>query len=75
MYYQFKGKTITGVLSILPENDYRFEDEAADPDAVSFVPLQDDKKQTLREIVEKYSSSKYILVLFISTSFFVAYHL
>ena len=32
--------------------------EAADPDAVSFVPLQDDKKQTLREIVENHPKGK-----------------
>ncbi|MBB5218853.1 phenylalanyl-tRNA synthetase beta chain [Treponema rectale] len=32
--------------------------EAADPDTVSFVPLQDDKKQTLREIVENHPKGK-----------------
>ena len=31
---------------------------AADPDATSFVPLQDDKKQTLREIVANHPKGK-----------------
>lgn len=31
MILDFKGKKISGVLSILPENEYLFEDEAADP--------------------------------------------
>lgn len=31
MILNFKGKKISGVLSVLPENEYLFEDEAADP--------------------------------------------
>lgn len=31
MILDFKGKKISGVLSVLPENEYLFEDEAADP--------------------------------------------
>lgn len=31
MILDFKGKKISGVLSILPENEYLFEDETADP--------------------------------------------
>ncbi|MCR5217617.1 phenylalanine--tRNA ligase subunit beta [Treponema sp.] len=31
---------------------------AADPDKTSFIPLQDDKKQTLREIVENHPKGK-----------------
>ncbi len=32
MNFEFKGKKITGMLSVLPENEYLFEDETADPD-------------------------------------------
>ena len=32
MNYHFKNKRITGVLSVLPENEYRFEDEIRDPE-------------------------------------------
>lgn len=34
MILDFKGKRISGVLSILPENEYLFEDETADPSDV-----------------------------------------
>lgn len=34
MYYHFRNKRIRGVLSVLPENEYRFEDEAQNPDDV-----------------------------------------
>lgn len=31
MKFDFRGKKITGVLSVLPENEYFFEEETADP--------------------------------------------
>lgn len=34
MKLDFKGKKISGVLSVLPENEYLFEDETADPEDV-----------------------------------------
>lgn len=34
MITSFSGKEITGVLSVLPENEYIFEDEIADPEAI-----------------------------------------
>ena len=43
MYYKFKNKTITGVLSILPENEYKFEDEALNPN--------DSKARRLKKII------------------------
>lgn len=43
MDLEFEGKKITGVLSVLPENEYRFEDEAANPN--------DSKARRLRKII------------------------
>ena len=43
MILNFKGKKISGVLSILPENEYLFEDEAADP--------KDIKNRRLKRII------------------------
>ena len=40
MYYKFKGKAITGVLSILPENEYYFEDEALKPNDIKSKRLK-----------------------------------
>lgn len=34
MITSFSGKEITGVLSVLPENEYIFEEEIADPEAI-----------------------------------------
>ena len=34
MNFEFCGKSISGILSILPENEYTFEEEAAEPDNV-----------------------------------------
>lgn len=43
MILDFEGKKISGVLSILPENEYLFEDEAADP--------KDVKNRRLKRII------------------------
>lgn len=43
MILDFKGKKISGVLSILPENEYLFEDEAANP--------KDVKNRRLKRII------------------------
>ena len=43
MEYHFSNKKITGVLSVLPENEYRFEDEVANPD--------DPKARRLKKII------------------------
>lgn len=43
MNLEFKGKKITGVLSVLPENEYRFEDEAENPNDV--------KQRRLKKII------------------------
>ncbi len=43
MILDFEGKRISGVLSILPENEYLFEDEAADP--------KDVKNRRLKRII------------------------
>ncbi len=43
MILDFNGKKISGVLSVLPENEYFFEDEAADP--------KDVKNRRLKKII------------------------
>lgn len=43
MILDFKGKRISGVLSVLPENEYLFEDEALEP--------QDVKNRRLKRII------------------------
>ncbi len=43
MYYTFKNKKITGVLSVLPENEYTFEEEALNPN--------DTKARRLKKII------------------------
>lgn len=43
MFFEFEGKKISGVLSILPENEYTFEEEAMDPN--------DTKNRRLKNII------------------------
>lgn len=43
MQFEFKGKKITGVLSVLPENEYTFEEEALNP--------EDTKNRRLKKII------------------------
>lgn len=43
MKFEFSGKRIAGVLSVLPKNEYRFEDETANPD--------DNKARRLKSII------------------------
>ncbi len=40
MKFEFKGKKITGVVSVIPENEYIFEDEVANPDDVKAKRLK-----------------------------------
>ncbi len=43
MYYHFRNKRISGVLSVLPENEYSFEEEAVNPN--------DTKAKRLKKII------------------------